>query len=119
MIDTQTISSNRDARVAARPRVQDVLQAVAEHYGISVDDLRSQRRSRRIAWPRQVACAVACEVTDKSLTQIGRAIGGRDHTTIIYARRKITRLRKENSRLDALVRVITGRFALPKQAGEG
>ncbi len=62
---------------------------MAEYYKIKISDLLSKRRSRSVARPRQVAMALSKELTNHSLPEIGDAFGGRDHTTVLHACRKI------------------------------
>ncbi len=77
---------------------QDNIQrTVAEYYKIKVADLMSRRRNRSVARPRQMAMALAKELTNHSLPEIGDSFGGRDHTTVIHACRKIKELRETNS----------------------
>ncbi len=72
--------------------IENIQKTVADHYKIKVSDLLSKRRSRSIARPRQVAMALAKQLTTHSLPEIGEAFGGRDHTTVIHACRKIEEL---------------------------
>jgi len=72
--------------------VSNIQKKVAEYYKIRVSDLSSKRRNRQIARPRQMAMALAKELTVLSLPEIGEAFGGRDHTTVIHACRKIKEL---------------------------
>ncbi|MGE3388962.1 MAG: helix-turn-helix domain-containing protein, partial [Gammaproteobacteria bacterium] len=65
-----------------------------------VSDLVSKRRNRSIARPRQIAMALSKELTNHSLPEIGEAFGGRDHTTVIHACRKINELRRAESRIN-------------------
>jgi chromosomal replication initiator protein len=74
--------------------VENIQRTVAEYYKIKVSDLLSKRRNRSFARPRQVAMALAKDLTDKSLPEIGNLFSGRDHTTVLYAWRKIQELRK-------------------------
>jgi hypothetical protein len=69
--------------------IADVIDVVCEHYGCSKIDLRAQRRTARIVEPRQIAMYLACRLTERSLPQIGQALGDRDHTTVLYARDKV------------------------------
>ncbi len=80
--------------------VENIQKTVADYYKIRVTDLLSKRRSRSIARPRQVAMALAKEVTSHSLPEIGDAFGGRDHTTVIHACRKVEELRRGDTRID-------------------
>ncbi|GAA5193868.1 chromosomal replication initiator protein DnaA [Ferrimonas gelatinilytica] len=76
--------------------IDNIQKTVAEYYKIKVADLLSKRRSRSVARPRQVAMALAKELTNHSLPEIGDAFGGRDHTTVLHACRKIGELREES-----------------------
>lgn len=76
--------------------IDNIQRTVAEYYRIRVSDLLSKRRSRSIARPRQVAMALSKELTNHSLPEIGDAFGGRDHTTVLHACRKIKSLRDES-----------------------
>ncbi len=69
--------------------IDNIQKTVAEYYKIKVADLLSKRRSRSVARPRQMAMALAKELTNHSLPEIGDAFGGRDHTTVLHACRKI------------------------------
>lgn len=84
------------ARQERHMGIDAIQRAVAEYYNIKTSDLLSKRRSRTIARPRQVAMALAKELTDHSLPEIGEAFGGRDHTTVLHACRKIAELRGTN-----------------------
>lgn len=77
--------------------IDNIQRVVAEYYKIKVSDLLSKRRSRSVARPRQVAMALAKELTNHSLPEIGDAFGGRDHTTVLHACRKIKTLKEEDA----------------------
>ncbi|WP_025733208.1 chromosomal replication initiator protein DnaA [Carnimonas nigrificans] len=77
--------------------IDNIQRTVAEYYKIKVADLHSKRRSRSVARPRQVAMALAKELTSHSLPEIGDAFGGRDHTTVLHACRKVLALREESA----------------------
>ncbi len=77
--------------------LDNIQRTVAEYYKIKIADLMSRRRSRSVARPRQVAMALAKELTNHSLPEIGDSFGGRDHTTVLHACRKIKELRETNS----------------------
>ncbi|WP_295163979.1 chromosomal replication initiator protein DnaA [uncultured Buchnera sp.] len=77
--------------------IDNIQKTVAEYYKIKVSDLLSRRRSRSVARPRQMAMAMAKELTNHSLPEIGDAFSGRDHTTVLHACRKIEQLREESS----------------------
>lgn len=76
--------------------IDNIQKTVAEYYKIKVADILSKRRSRSVARPRQVAMALAKELTNHSLPEIGDAFGGRDHTTVLHACRKVAQLREES-----------------------
>jgi len=77
--------------------IDNIQRVVSEYYKVKMSELLSKRRSRSIARPRQVAMALAKELTNHSLPEIGEAFGGRDHTTVLHACRKIKEL-QESSR---------------------
>ncbi|MCR4345736.1 MAG: chromosomal replication initiator protein DnaA [Sulfuricaulis sp.] len=89
----------------------NIQKTVAEYYKIRVSDLHSKSRSRQVARPRQVAMALAKELTEHSLPQIGDAFGGRDHTTVLHACRKVAELKSKDSRMSEdygnLLRILT------------
>ncbi|WP_314185856.1 chromosomal replication initiator protein DnaA [Aggregatibacter kilianii] len=74
--------------------VDNIQKVVAEYYRIKVSDLKSKNRSRSIARPRQVSMALAKELTNRSLPEIGKSFGDRDHTTVLHACRKVVELRE-------------------------
>ncbi|GAB1265380.1 chromosomal replication initiator protein DnaA [Aurantivibrio infirmus] len=76
--------------------IDNIQRVVAEYYKIKISDLLSKRRNRSVARPRQVAMSLAKELTNHSLPEIGDAFGGRDHTTVLHACRKIKTLREED-----------------------
>ncbi len=76
-----------------RVTIEEIQKRVAEHYQIRLSDMSSPRRARAVARPRQVAMYLAKQLTTRSLPEIGRKFGGRDHTTVMHAVRKIEELR--------------------------
>jgi chromosomal replication initiator protein len=92
--------------------IENIQKTVAEYYKLRVAELLSKRRSRSVARPRQVAMALAKELTTHSLPEIGDAFGGRDHTTVLHACKRIRELRDEERRMDEdyanLLRTLTG-----------
>ncbi len=84
-----------------RVKVEDILRVISKHFGVSKNDILSQRRHRSIVWPRQIGMFLAKAMTARSLPEIGRRFGGRDHTTVLHAIRKIDGELKTNSRLRA------------------
>jgi chromosomal replication initiator protein len=92
--------------------IENIQKTVADYFKIRVADLLSKRRSRSIARPRQFAMALAKELTNHSLPEIGDAFGGRDHTTVLHGCRRIVALRESDKRVDNdylnLLRTLTG-----------
>jgi chromosomal replication initiator protein len=77
--------------------IENIQKTVADYYKIKVSEMYSKKRSRNVARPRQIAMALAKELTQLSLPDIGEAFGGRDHTTVLHACRKIAALRSTSS----------------------
>ncbi|MBI4194475.1 MAG: chromosomal replication initiator protein DnaA [Betaproteobacteria bacterium] len=77
--------------------IENIQRTVADYYKIKVSEMYSKKRSRNVARPRQIAMALAKELTQLSLPDIGEAFGGRDHTTVLHACRKVALLRTTNS----------------------
>ncbi len=92
--------------------IDNIQKTVADYYKIKVSEMYSKKRSRNIARPRQVAMALAKELTHLSLPNIGEAFGGRDHTTVLHACRKIAALKTTNHEItrdfDSLLKVLRG-----------
>ncbi len=107
--------SLEDASVILRPHlrggekritVDDIQKAVAEHFGLKQADLLSERRTRAVARPRQAAMYLAKQLTTRSLPDIGRRFGGRDHTTVLHAVRRIEELRAIDPTLAADIEAV-------------
>ena len=96
---------------ARQVSVENIQKTTAEYYNIKLSDLMSKRRSRSVARPRQMAMFLAKELTNFSLPEIGDSFGGRDHTTVIHACKKIKELREGNLDIEEdyrkLLRVLT------------
>ncbi|HET9356211.1 MAG TPA: chromosomal replication initiator protein DnaA [Sphingomicrobium sp.] len=90
-----------------RISIDEIQTQVAEHYRIRKAEMTSARRAREVARPRQVAMYLSKQLTPKSLPDIGRRFGGRDHTTVIHAVKQIERLRAADAELDADIRLLT------------
>src|SRR5687768_1700443 len=80
--------------------VEGIQKTVAEYFKLKISDMHSKKRSRNVARPRQVAMALAKDLTQMSLPEIGEAFGNRDHTTVLHACRTIARLRKQDTGLN-------------------
>ena len=97
----------RDLLPAARSRVvtiQAIQLSVAEFFGLRVEEMRAKRRTKGVAFPRQVAMYVARELTDASLPRIGEEFGGRDHTTVMHACQRVREALKRDAHLAATVK---------------
>ncbi|WP_058300549.1 chromosomal replication initiator protein DnaA [Gorillibacterium timonense] len=107
----------KDIIPSSRPRVitiQDIQQKVGEFYGLRMEDFKARKRTKAVAFPRQVAMYLSRELTDYSLPKIGEAFGGRDHTTVIHAHEKIAMSLQEDQELSRILQNITEKI---KQAG--
>jgi chromosomal replication initiator protein len=80
--------------------IENIQKTVAEYFKIRVSDLTSSKRNRTVARPRQIAMTLAKELTSHSLPEIGEAFGGRDHTTVLYATRKVAELKESDHRVE-------------------
>jgi chromosomal replication initiator protein len=91
--------------------LENIQKTVAEYFQIRTSELLSSKRNRSVARPRQVAMALAKELTKHSLPEIGEAFGGRDHTTVLHATRRVQELRNADARVADdyrnLVRILT------------
>ena len=91
--------------------LENIQRTVADYYKLRTSDLLSAKRSRSLARPRQLAMALAKELTKHSLPEIGQAFGGRDHTTVLHATRKIKSLRESDATIEEdyrnLLRMLT------------
>lgn len=90
----------------AQITVENIQKTVADFYKIKVADMYSKRRPANIALPRQIAMYIAKELTQKSLPEIGELFGGRDHTTVLHAVRKISEARSKQSELNHAIHVL-------------
>ena len=82
-----------------RIKIEDILRIVSRHYAVTRADIVSDRRHRSVVWPRQIGMYLAKQLTSRSLPEIGRRFGDRDHTTVLHAIRKIDRELEGNTRL--------------------
>ena len=104
----QDLLRSHDRRIT----IDEIQRKVAEHYNIRLSDMHSARRARQVARPRQVAMYLAKQLTARSLPEIGRKFGGRDHTTVMHAVRKIEELSNDDASfaqdIEILRRALTG-----------
>ena len=82
-----------------RVRIEEIIKTVSRHFGVSKPDILSQRRHRSVVWPRQIGMYLSKQLTARSLPEIGRRFGNRDHTTVLHAIRKIDKELQANPRL--------------------
>mgnify|MGYP003384299740 FL=1 len=87
--------------------IDNIQRTVAEHYKIKMSDMLSKRRTRSVARPRQVAMAMAKKLTNHSLPEIGEAFGGRDHTTVLHACRKVKELQDSSTEMGEDLKLLT------------
>ncbi|MDN7245525.1 chromosomal replication initiator protein DnaA [Planococcus shenhongbingii] len=105
----------KDIMPNSKPKVVtilDIQHAVGDQFNVKLEDFKTKRRTKDIAYPRQVAMYLSREMTDFSLPKIGEEFGGRDHTTVIHAHEKISKMLKDNQQLQQDVKDI--RSALGK-----
>jgi chromosomal replication initiator protein len=89
-----------------RITIDEIQKVCAAHYRIDASEMRSHRRARAVARPRQVAMYLAKKLTPRSLPEIGRVFGGRDHSTVIHAVKTIEAMRLDNPDMDADIRAL-------------
>jgi chromosomal replication initiator protein len=82
-----------------RIKVEDILRIVSRHFAVSKADIMSDRRHRSVVRPRQIGMYLAKQLTSRSLPEIGRRFGNRDHTTVLHAIRKIEQLMNDDNQL--------------------
>ena len=104
----QDLLRSHDRRIT----IDEIQRKVAEHYNLRMGDMHSARRARNVARPRQIAMFLAKLLTARSLPEIGRKFGGRDHTTVMHAVRKVEELMKDDPQIaqdvDVIRRALTG-----------
>ncbi|GIM28878.1 chromosomal replication initiator protein DnaA [Clostridium polyendosporum] len=97
------IISNKSAHIT----IETIQESIANYFNLRVEDLKSQRRTRNVAYPRQIAMYLSRKLTDMSLPKIGEEFGGRDHTTVIHAYEKISESLKSDEGLQNTINDIT------------
>jgi chromosomal replication initiator protein len=106
----------KDIIPSNRPKIitiQDIQQKVGEFYGLKMDEFKARKRTKAVAFPRQVAMYLSRELTDYSLPKIGEAFGGRDHTTVIHAHEKISSSIQQDQELYKIIQSITEKIKNP------
>jgi len=106
--------SDHDKREPAAISIKTVKRVVAKYYNIELIEMTSARRTMKVVLPRQVAMYIAKTLTPRSLPHIGYYFGGRDHTTVLHAVRKIEELRKTDAKLDDDLRFLMSMLAEPE-----
>ena len=113
-IDVNLIKESLKDLLAIQARqvsIDNIQKTVSDYYNIKLSDLLSSKRNRSLARPRQLSMSLAKELTNHSLPEIGESFGGRDHTTVLHACRRILELREEDSGIEEdykkLVRALT------------
>jgi len=99
----------KDIIPSSKPRIitiLDIQKTVGQHYSIRLEDFKAKKRTKTVAFPRQIAMYLSRELTDFSLPKIGDEFGGRDHTTVIHAHEKISKLLQTDSQLQRQVKEI-------------
>ncbi|MEH7237914.1 chromosomal replication initiator protein DnaA [Bacillus sp. JJ1562] len=99
----------KDIIPSSRPKVITIFEiqkVVGQHYSIKLEDFKAKKRTKSIAYPRQIAMYLSREMTDSSLPKIGEEFGGRDHTTVIHAHEKISNLLKTDTQLQKQINEI-------------
>jgi hypothetical protein len=116
--DWLVAATNTMATAEFMVTIRSIQRCVSDFYGVGVMDLRSHRRTEPTTLYRHVAMYLCKELTTNSLPAIGRQFGGRDHTTVLHAFRKIVRLRGVNAELDDQIKTLTATIlAKPEPAG--
>ncbi|WP_017815453.1 MULTISPECIES: chromosomal replication initiator protein DnaA [Paenibacillus] len=106
----------KDIIPSSRPRIitiQDIQQRVGEYYNLKLEDFKARKRTKAVAFPRQIAMYLSRELTDYSLPKIGEAFGGRDHTTVIHAHEKISQSLKVDQELFKVVNSLMDKIKNP------
>ena len=86
--------------------IEEIQKRVSQHFNVKMSDMSSARRSRTIARPRQIAMYLSKNLTSRSLPEIGRRFGNRDHTTVIHAVKKVEELRSKDLSFDEDVQLL-------------
>ncbi len=103
----KTLADLIRARETRRVHIDDILKIVSRHFKIAKTEILSARRSRDVVRPRQIAMYLAKSLTSRSLPEIGRRLGGRDHTTVLHSVRKVQQLMKNDGQLQQEIELLT------------
>lgn len=102
----KTLADLMRTRDTRRVRIEDILKIVSRHFNVPRNEILSSRRSRDVVRPRQIAMYLAKSLTSRSLPEIGRRFGGRDHTTVLHSVRKVEQLMKDDGDLQQVVELL-------------
>ena len=105
----------KDIIPSSKPKIitiLDIQKAVGEQFNVKLEDFKAKKRTKSVAFPRQVAMYLSRELTDSSLPKIGDEFGGRDHTTVIHAHEKISKLIKTEPQLQQQIKEISDRLKI-------
>ncbi|WP_019243403.1 MULTISPECIES: chromosomal replication initiator protein DnaA [Bacillus] len=105
----------KDIIPSAKPKIitiYEIQKAVGEQFNVKLDDFKAKKRTKSVAFPRQIAMYLSRELTDSSLPKIGDEFGGRDHTTVIHAHEKISKLVEVDSQLQQHIKEINNRLKM-------
>ena len=103
----------KDIIPSAKPKkltITDIQQVVADHYDVKVEELKAKKRTKMIAFPRQIAMYLSREMTENSLPKIGEEFGGRDHTTVIHAHEKISKMLQTDTEFQKQIQEIMNKL---------
>ena len=90
--------------------IEKIQQETAKYFSLKIEELKAKKRTQNVALPRQIAMYLSRELTDSSLPKIGEEFGGRDHTTVMHAHKKINNDLRDNRQLKASVEQIIGKI---------
>ena len=113
----QAALGGKPTLTSAPVSIPQIVTAVAEHFGVSKSELRGKRRSKSIVYPRQVCMQLARSLTLHSLEEIGAHFGGRDHTTVMHATRRITKLKDQDQQVAQTLRLLRSQLGGPPDTG--
>ena len=103
----------KDIIPSSKPKIisiSDIQKVVGEYFNVKLDDFKAKKRTKSVAYPRQIAMYLSRELTDYSLPKIGEEFGGRDHTTVIHAHEKISKLMQSDSQLQDHIKEINSKL---------
>ena len=102
-VATEALKGHLNSYGYMKNNIQKIQNIVADYYKISVDDMKSKKRTSKIAFPRQIAMYLSRVMTDESFPRIGIEFGGKDHSTIIHACEKIENEMKQDKSLEQII----------------